>query len=516
MLKFQVFKDGKAPERFPLRNAYLLGADGNAMRGEITYDQGLVICRKRETGVCSIAMQHEAGECGTLTLQTCLLPERDEPYLLNLELARHRLMMLYNKSEDWGMLDIKSDHPASKRMDRARKLFIEALCYRKDDPAQADQLAQQSLSASIDGSEELAVAHADLLLVRRRTTGAIPRHVIGAGVALDCKHSHLREGMVAHFDFLSIPMPWKVIAPEEGDYHWDVLDEWVDWARANDLPVIGGPLVSFEPSNLPDWLFIWEHDYETVRDLIYEHLEKVVSHFKDRISSWNVVSGLHINNHFTMAFDQLMDLTRLSAMAVKKIQPNAKVLVEIREPFGEYYGSNQRSIPPMMYADLLVQGGINFDAFTLKLLMGQAVSGQHTRDLMQISNLLDQFAPMSHPVNVVLGVPSGSVTEPMIASLEAGQRVDADSGYWRKPWTSGVQSTWLDAVLHIALSKPFVETLTWAQIIDHPQVELPMGGLVTEQMQPKSSLKRLATFRRSLASVNGQAKETPHAQQPTS
>ena len=39
-------------------------------------------------------------------------------------------------------------------------------------------------------------------------------------------------------------------------------------------------------------------------------------------------------------------------MAVKKIQPNARVLIEIREPFGEYYANNQRSIPPMMYADL--------------------------------------------------------------------------------------------------------------------------------------------------------------------
>ncbi|MCC6580750.1 MAG: endo-1,4-beta-xylanase, partial [Phycisphaeraceae bacterium] len=288
--------------------------------------------------------------------------------------------------------------------------------------------------------------------------------------------------------------------PEEGDYRWKILDEWVAWARKSELPIIAGPIVSFEPNHLPDWLFIWEHDYETVRDLIYEHIERVVGHFKDRISTWNVVSGLHINNHFTVAFDQLMDLTRLATMVVKKVQPNAKALVELREPFGEYYGHNQRSIPPMMYADLLIQGSIQFDAFTLKLMMGQAQPGQFVRDLMQISNLLDHFAPMSKPVNLVLCCPSGTVTDEMIQVPENGNPVDPNCGFWRKPWSPGVQGHWFEAVLHIALSKPFVETITWHEIADYPDLEMPMGGLVTEDLQPKASLKSMANFSRQLAS----------------
>ena len=46
--------------------------------------------------------------------------------------------------------------------------------------------------------------------------------------------------------------------------------------------------------------------------------------------AWVVVSGLHVNSHFTFSFDQLLDLTRMSTMLVKKIQPNARTLVEIR------------------------------------------------------------------------------------------------------------------------------------------------------------------------------------------
>jgi hypothetical protein len=468
------------------------------MRGAIWFEDGVITCDKRETGVAALALQQSAGALGELTLQTCLLPDRDEPYLLSVELVRHRLMVLYHKSEDWGMLDVQDD-VVTQRIETAKRNFIQALCLQKDDPAKADQLAREALVDAIDGSEELALAHADLLLNRRKISGALPRYVFGCGVALDQSDTRLRSGLLANFDFLSLPTPWKQLAPEEGDYRWERMDDWVAWAKQNEVPIIAGPLISFEMNNLPDWLFIWEHDYETVRDLIYEHVEHVVSRYKDSIRVWNVVSGLHINNHFTVAFDQLMDLTRRATMVVKKVQPDSKVLVELRQPFGEYYGQNQRSIPPMMYADLMLQGAINFDAFALKLLMGQARPGQFTRDLMQISNLLDQFAPFGKPVNLTIGAPSESVTQEMILPPDTGEPVDPNCGAWRKPWSQGVQSHWLEAVLHIALSKPFIESVSWTELMDHPDIELPLGGLVSESLKPKASFKRMAGFRRNLA-----------------
>ncbi len=499
MIKFRIFENGKPAQRFPLRNAYLIGSDNNAVRATFTVDQGVLFCDKRETGVAALALQVSLGDHGEMTLSTCLLPDREEPYLLMLELARKRVMTLYNKCEDWGMFEIRPEHSIAQHMEKARQLFIEALCFTESDPGKCDEMARQSIVAAIDGSEELAIVHADLLLNRRRSTGSLPRHLIGCGTPLKQRHARLREGIRAHFDFLSLPTPWKLLNPEEGQYQWDLLEDWVTWARSKEMPIIAGPLISFEPHCLPDWLFIWEHDYETVRDLIYEHVEKVVTRFKDRVNTWNVLSGLHINNHFTIAFDQLMDLTRMVVMEVKKLAPQSRVLVELREPFGEYYGSNQRSIPPMMYADLMVQGSIAFDALSLKLLMGQAMSGQYTRDLMQVSNLLDQFSPMGKPLNVVISVPSGQVTREMIAQAPNGPAVDPNSGAWRKPWSPQLQGAWYEALLHIALSKPFVETVTWNEVIDHPDIELPMGGLVTEGLQPKPALRQMAQFRRSLA-----------------
>ncbi|MEM6855563.1 MAG: endo-1,4-beta-xylanase [Planctomycetota bacterium] len=498
MLKFLVFQDGQPATSWPLRNAYLVDSEGNGVRCEFYFEDGQVLCEKREAGTAALCLQHVAGDLGELTLQTCLLPEREEPYLLAVELARHRLMTVYNKLEDWAMFELEEGHPVSKREVKAREAFIEALSYQKDDPVKAHDLANESLAASLDGSEELALAHSELLLNRRKETGSLPKAPIGCGVALDQGDDRLRAGLDASFDYLQLPLPWKQLSPEENEYRWDEMDAWAAWAQQHNKPVIAGPVVSFEPSCLPDWLYIWEHDYDTVRDLIYEHIERVVTRYKHVVSAWNIVSGLHVNSHFTFNFEQLMDLTRMSTMLVKKLHPQASVIVELRQPFGEYYAQNPRSIPPMMYVDLLIQSSIQFDAFGVRYPMGQAVDGQFTRDLMQVSSMLDQFAGFGKQVFLTVGVPSEPVTEMMIASTKSDDPVDDNSGYWRRPWSPVVQGHWLEAVMQIAMSKPYIEGVSWTDLVDHANIELPLSALVNDDQQPKAGFKRLVNFRRNL------------------
>ncbi|MBB6430896.1 endo-1,4-beta-xylanase [Algisphaera agarilytica] len=508
MLKFLVFHDGQPATDWPLRNAYLVDSEGNGVRCDFYLEDGQILCEKRESGTAAFCLQHTAGDLGELTLQTCLLPEREEPYVLAVELARHRLMTVYNKLEDWAMFELEASHPVSKRESKAREFFIEALCHQKDDPVKAHDLANESLAASLDGSEELALAHSELLLNRRKETGSLPRAPIGCGVALDQGDDRLRAGLDASFDYIQLPLPWKQLSPEENEYRWDEMDAWAAWASQQGKPVIAGPVVSFEPSCLPDWLYIWEHDYDTVRDLIYEHIERVVTRYKHVVSAWNIVSGLHVNSHFTFNFEQLMDLTRMSTMLVKKIHPQASVIVELRQPFGEYYAQNPRSIPPMMYVDLLIQSSIQFDAFGLRYPMGQAVDGQYTRDLMQISSMLDQFAGFGKQVFLTVAAPSEPVTELMIASTKSEEPVDPNSGYWRRPWSPVVQGHWLEAVLQIAMSKPYIEGVCWQDLVDHANIELPLSALVNDDQQPKVAFKRLVNFRRNLGLPTHHAEPT--------
>jgi len=503
MLKFRVVGDESADPPLVLRNAHLLGADNIAVRGSIQFDGSIIKCDKRAAGPAALALQIYVGDVGEVTVQTCLLPDRDEPYLLYLELARHRLMLLLAKQEDWMMFDLASDHPAMRRMQVARTHFVKAL-NAIDVPAEAQRLARESLTAAADASEELALAHAETLY-NRRQSGNFRRAVLGCGVALDQISEKIRASLSTNFDYVALPTRWRRIEPQEQQHDWSLLDDWAQWAHRTRMAVLAGPVVSFCPRCSPDWLGVMDHDYETIRDIIYEHVERVVTRYRNVVTLWNVVSGIHTNSQLNLSLEQLMDLTRMAVMLVKKIQPNAKTLVEITHPFGEYYASNPRSIPPMIYADMVLQSGMPVDAFGVRLLMGQAVEGQYTRDLMQMSSLLDRFSGLGKPLHVTaVAVPSQPVELDLGDEPSNGNRggpnnpPDDHSGHWRKPWSPLVQSHWLEAFYNIALSKPFVDSIAWLDLADHDDAELPHAGLAMPNLKAKGAFHRVTSIRKAL------------------
>ncbi|MDX1564817.1 MAG: hypothetical protein R3236_05385, partial [Phycisphaeraceae bacterium] len=268
-------------------------------------------------------------------------------------------------------------------------------------------------------------------------------------------------------------------------------------AFLNHMPIIAGPVVSFDPKHVPEWLYVWQHDYDTIRDLLYEHVKKVMARYRNVVSLWNVVSGLYVNGRFGFNVEQLMDLTRMAVVLTKQIQPNAKTLIEITHPFGEYHADNPASLPPLTYAEMAIQAGIPFDGFGLKLLMGENAPGRYTRDLLQLSGLLDRFLNLGKPVHVTaVAVPSDRV-EPKEESDQAPEtNGKCPGGYWRKPWSTSVQGRWLEAFYSIAFSKPVVESVAWLDLADHKNAEIPHGGLLKSDLEPKKAFQRLSTMRK--------------------
>ncbi|MDP7637295.1 MAG: endo-1,4-beta-xylanase, partial [Phycisphaerae bacterium] len=113
-----------------------------------------------------------------------------------------------------------------------------------------------------------------------------------------------------------------LLEPKEQEHRYVQIDSWINFATHAHKPIHAGPLLSFDSQHLPDWLYIWEHDYDTLRDLIYEHVQRIASRYSKQVQVWNVVSGIHANNSFNLSFEQLMELTRMCCLLVKKLSPH--------------------------------------------------------------------------------------------------------------------------------------------------------------------------------------------------
>ena len=500
MLQFSVYDNDAPATEWDLTGAHLVGPDEMPVRGEVEFRDGCIQCHKRSAGAVGLALPFDAGKMGRLMLHTCLLPERDEPYILTLELARHRIKFFIAKSEEWQMFDLSAEHPAMKHWEEARGKLTEALI--ATDPAEADAVGRESLALGIEATERLAMAHAEILLHRRYASKAASSTTLGVRVWPGRNSEPLREIVSRDFDVLALPMRWRDIEVEEGRYNWEPLDRWMQWARSVGKPVVAGPLLDFSKESVPDWLYVWQHDYDTCRDLAYDHIERMVHRYRDAVSIWNIASGLNLNQNFRFKPGQMLDLTRMASLLVRQSKRNARVMIELAQPFGEVVPQQTDAMASLTFLDRLVQEGIRFDCAGVQLLFGRPGTGYCTRDLMQISSLLDRFFLLELPVLIsALGVPS--------------ETADQQAGWWHSPWSDDVQQQWLARMFAIALSKPFVDSLFWVDLFDHDQSMIPSAGLINESGRARPALRKLTNMRRRMRKPLGPLKLPPRQQAET-
>ena len=126
-----------------------------------------------------------------------------------------------------------------------------------------------------------------------------------------------------------------------------------------------------------------------LREMAYDYVQKMVTRYRKQVAGWNVVAGIQSNTAFSLSFEQIIDLTRLLVSQVKTLLQTRERWSPSRTPFGEYHargrGGAPAGVPPMLYAEMLANAGIAFEAFGLEIELGVPVTGQFDRDLFQLS-----------------------------------------------------------------------------------------------------------------------------------
>lgn len=588
MLSFVVFDaEGVDARHFPPRHAFLIGPEETPVQGEIALRTGVVDAAKAvhtavglgvqmlvglpESGATQSAESQIVGSAvgggslGLLTVQTCLLPDHVQPYLLTIELARRQIMFVLNKMEDWGLFDLSTDNPLLKQFESAREAFTQALVAQRMPVAEgetarggfngrADRLAGHALATGIAVGEQMAMLNAERQFKLRmsgkgyedaaahlaRLTPETPPPgspivIPGAGHCVLCEPPQMgcaispgafteiqQRAVLATCDYITMPMRWMDLEPTEGKNSFAATDRWIEWAiRTAKLPVVGGPLLDFRPQSAPDFLFIWENDYETLRDLVYEHITAVVTRYRRTISRWTVASGLHVNMNFKISFEQIVDLTKMCIQLVRKLHPAAKVQLEVSQPWGEYHAMNRRSIPPFIYAEAVVQAGAahppsQIDALCVRAQMGHAEPGLATRDLLSLSAMLDRFASLEKPLVVsAFGCPSSTIPAKPFRPRAGAEPTDPyEPGFWHEPWSETQQAAWMLAAGALIASKPYVHSLCWQDLSDPTlatPAEMPFGGMLTAQGQPKAILSKFALLRKAVKDGKWPLPPTPGA-----
>lgn len=491
-MKFQVLRDGQIVKDFTPFGAYLFGTDGISIRrARITFSDGHVDCIRPNLETAGLALLWPVEGFGKIMLPTTCLPERERPYILNVEIARAKLMQITNRREDWSFFDSLEGLEEIAR--QSQDLFIKAV-QTIGDPPVAAKLADASLRKAMVYSEKLTVRQGKSLFDKRRKSHTFGRGCLGCRLNPDLvtKQQYL-DRMLESFTSVTLPINWARIETRQGHYDFSLIDSCMGVLSRRKVVISAGPLLRFTQDSLPDWLLRSGAGFEKIREMAYQFVAKVVARYVGHVHRWYVISGLNAFNQFNFNFEQILEMTRAANMAVRAAGSRAVRIVEVTNPWGEYYATTPNSIPPFVYMDMVVQSGTSFDAFGLQMRFGKDETGMHVRDMMQISSLLDCFAPIAKPLYI---------TDVEVPSRDGKGKFKTEAaGVWHRKWDPSRQTQWLERFYRVALSKPFVEAVNYGQFADGDDGAIDQSGLLTNDLEPKDAFKALkrmhvAMFRR--------------------
>lgn len=487
-MKFQVYKSSETGE-FKLCAAYMFGPDRVPLRGSrsIKFKDGTIECVRKNRESAGLALLWKVPGFGKLLLHTTRLPERSTPYILNVELARAKLMEITLKREDWSLFE--ETNSISAISDEAKELFIQAL-QNVNEPGKAAMLADKSLKKALEFSEKLTSKHAELLFEARLKTQGFSRRSLACRVKperiTEPEYTKKALDMFAH---IAMEINWAKIESVKGQYNFDAIDRCIDIFGQKKVFLSAGPLLCFLPQYLPQWLIDSKSDFAKIREACYEFITKIVTRYSKYVHSWQVICGINAYNHFKFSFEQILEITRTANLAAREAESKSIKIIDIACPWGEYYALQPESIPPLVYVDMVTQSGISFDAFGIQMVFGADKPGMHIRDMMQLSAMLDRFAAVPKPLYITsVAVPDGA--DP------ADQQLAEFGGTWHRPWDQQLQAEWLESFCKIALSKPFVNSVTYANLTDDKDATIAGSGLLGGKLEPKKAFLAMAKLQK--------------------
>lgn len=491
MLRFAVFDEHGPAQEWRLVCAHLLGSDDVSAAGVVSFKGSHIICKPADTAAAhALCLLVDAGRAGKLMLPTCLLQQREEPYRLYEELARHRVKLFLEKSENWGLLDPAKAPDAFEVFEKARTVFVQGMLV--DDPYRAEMHHRDALALAINASEKLASRRAEWMLHGRYgKQGA--SNALGVRVPLEKQPELMKVTLHREFDILAVPTPWAQIEPTPGRYVWDATDRWMAWAKQNNRRVVGGPLLDMGPSGIPGWARPLLNDPAKLKDRLYEFVRQTVVRYGPMCSIWNIASSVHMNETTTLSLGAMVESTRLAAVAARSARKDAKLLVEIGDPFNSTVMANEGAVNALQYLKAIISDGISFDLLGIPLLVGEDSRGRGARDIMQMAAVLDRFTARKEvpPVIVTaLGAPSAEGVS------EAG-------GWWRDRWSPRIQSGFAAMAFQTALANPGVAAVVWDRLRDGAGNGASDVGLFGSDGAPKPAAERLLTLRKRLRSPLG-------------
>jgi hypothetical protein len=492
VLKFQVTSPDLASRLPDLRKAYVTGLDRTPSRLAVEFRQGLMVCHRESSESGRLFVPWPVPGHGVPVVGTATLAERRDPYNLSVELARGKLNEVRNQLADWKQMGLRNPPELEELLTRGQSSFIRA-ALAAEQPDESYAAAQDSLANTWSAGELLLEAYTAQVLQTRLSASAKLPTQLGGVLEGDPRPAPWAGAWTSAFNSARVGVPWKTLAPSEGQYQWDEFDAQLAWCRKSQIPVQAGPLLEFRPASLPDWIWLWEGDFETILGLVVDLVRNAVQRYKGRVPVWHLVHRPASSDVLGLSEEEQIRITARAIQVARQADPSAQFTIGLERPWAEWMGSSPFQLGPLHLADYLVRADLGLAGIALEIAPGYSAPGSHLRDLFDFSKLLDLYALLNLPLYIWMAFPSSADPDPT-----ADPAVRIESAQWPEPPDEAVQAGWAAKWMALAVAKPYVRSVSWSQVSDATPHLFPHAGLFRPDNTPKPLFHWLQEFRREL------------------
>jgi hypothetical protein len=485
LIRFYVDPGGAADVWPSAHRAYITSIDGRVHSTKVDFDDRILSCRRQQQESGKLHIPWKIPGRGSPVVSTTSLPEREQPYILLLELARGKLAEVREQAAIWQQLRMVIPPAYVQAQQAAFQLLAKASASQADLELTC-RLADESLQRSFEAADLLTREYISQRRGSRPVTGSMKSALLGARLDAELLRTPIAEQLPGVLGAVAVPIEWTSIEPEEGNYSWDAVNRVMAYAGEQRLVVRGGPLVDFGPGGLPAWLKTWQNDILNLPSFVCDFVETAVSKYMGMIRLWEVAAHGNTGGALALSEDHRLAIVARVLETASRTHSDGQFFIRVDQPWGEYQARGQHRLSPMQFVDALIRSNLGLSGVNLEIAMGYQPAGSLSRDLLSLSRLIDLWTQLGVQLHVTLACPSSMAADPK-ADRDLEVTASAPGG----DWNAAAQEKWLAESVGLLMAKAAVTGVFIADLSDAFPHRYPNAGLFAADGSPKPAWSRL-------------------------
>ena len=246
------------------------------------------------------------------------------------------------------------------------------------------EFAEHSIRAALSAIDAIGVAIVEHVMQSRQRLPQKVLPLFAGRLAEAPAESSIGTAFLKAFNAAIVPLSWGRVEADEGRQNWAACDSEIQWCTSQGLRIGGGPLLELSRRALPDWIYLWENDFDNLMMVAGDYVRAAVNRYRGKVHFWNAAGRIITGDALGLEEEQQVRLAVRAVEVIRSVDTQTPVIVSFDQPWAEYMARRESDLAPLQFADALVRSDLGISGIGLEINFGTSPAATLPRDLLGV------------------------------------------------------------------------------------------------------------------------------------